>query len=144
MNKRKYIAFLTCIVILIAVIVVFHIFDSRPIIDNIHESHIVRIKYNPHFKEDVDEFMDIVNYDEIELLNCLSYYTERRTLTPADGYWLGDVELEIIIHTKEGLKCIILGAEHYSYQALHPKYKIEDGEKLRNRLIALFDIPTVK
>jgi len=142
MNRKKYLTLLFGIILLLGMIVVFNLFAPRPIVEDVSGSRIIRIQYNPYFDQEMDERIDITDYDEKGILNCLGRYSEYRTLNSlANGYWIGDVELEVIINTGNGLKSILLGTDNYSYESYgKPKYKIRDAGNLKAELLDIMEI----
>ena len=146
MKIKKYlILFIVIALILCAAIILFlpQLFPSHNIIEASDAASIVRITYNPYVDQGNYEAVEITEYDESEVLSCLSRYKERRTLAKAGGYRLGDVEIEIMLHTQDGLKSILLGNRNlnYSFQSSdHPKYTILDVENLRLELLKILNI----
>lgn len=142
MIRKKYLILLIGIVILLNMIVVFHFFGPRQIVEDISGSQVIRIQYNPYLNQEADARIDITNYEEKKILTCLSRYTEQRILgSAASGYWIGDVQLEVIINTENGLKSILLGTDNYSYESYgKPKFRIRDADSLKAKLLAMMDI----
>lgn len=141
MKMKKYLILAICIVILTCVITGFILFSPRPIIEDASTSGIDIIIYNPYLNQEMDARVEITNYDENGILDCLSQYSEQRTLKSANSaHWIGDVELEVVLHTENGSKCIILGNDNYSYESYgKPKYKILDSDNLKSALLELMD-----
>jgi len=86
----------------------------------------------------------VADYVEREILDCLRHYKEYMILSWTSGYWLGDVELELWIFTKDGRedKFILLGNANYIYKARpnwSPNYKIQDADKLRVELLDIIE-----
>lgn len=117
------------------------LFSPRPIIENVNTSRIVRIQYNPNLNGVMDELIKVEEYDEKRILTYLSNFNERRTLNKVTtGYWMGHVKIEIIIDTEDGLKSIILGNDHYSYECYRkPKYEILDSKSVISELLDLIN-----
>lgn len=148
MKRKKYSAFVVCVVILFATILTVAAFLPRPIIEEVSNSRIVWIHYNPYFHTNRTDYADytdarstLADYDEKEILTCLSQYKEYRTLNRNSGYALDRVELEILLHTGDELKSIVLGTENRSSGSNRaPNYKILDADTLRVNLIKIMDI----
>lgn len=141
MSRKKYLTLLPGIILLLGMIVVFNLFAPRPIVEDVSGSRIIRIQYNPYFKQDMDERIDITDYDEDGILNCLGRYLEYRTLNTLVGYCISNVELEVIIYTEDGFKSVLLGTDNYSYESNgKPKYKIRDADNLKAELLDMMAI----
>lgn len=128
--------------LLCSVAVAFYIFSPHPVLIRSEAVHIVKIQYNPMFNQEGDSLIEVLEYDEGEILDCLSQYAEQRTLSTATSYWLGDVEWEITIDTDHGLKTVVLGNDSYSYQSYgKPKFQISNANALKLELLELLQIP---
>ncbi len=141
MKERKFVIVVIFIMLILGIAVVLHLFSPRPIIADPSSCHIIRLQYNPAFNQDMDARIEVTDYYEKDMLDCLNRYTEHRTLekaTTAD--WIGDIELEITIDTEQGIKNIRLGNKNYSYQSYgKAKYQISDADMLRLELLALMN-----
>lgn len=144
MKKKLLFAVILVPIIYVAVIIFLpQFFPSHYIVDEPDACSIVRITYNYGFNQDSGEAVEITEYDEDEVLACLSRHKERRTLAKGGGYRLGDVEIEIMLHTQDGLKNILLGDRNLncSFESSDdPKYTILDVESLRLELLQILNV----
>lgn len=116
-------------------------FSPRPLVADPGTGSISRIVYNPYFNQNADGLVEVTGYDAEAVLACLSRYEARRTLNKAQGYWLGDVEIELYIHTGDGSKCILLGNINYSYENYgKPQHRILQADSLRAELLQILAI----
>lgn len=139
--KSKNHVLLFAMIALIAFVLIFVLFLPRPIVEDPYVTSIVRIIFNPYLNQNIDAAIDIKEYNEENILACLSQYKERRTMSKATGYWLGDVEIEIIINTDDGLRSILLGNINYSYNSYGKlKNKILHADNLRLDIMKFIDI----
>jgi hypothetical protein len=134
-----------CSVLLVCIIVIFVLFSPRPLIDDVDQCEITLLQYNPHFNEEEQVEADIIpltDYNEAELLECLSYYKERRTLIKAEGgFWIGDLELQIMINTGKESKILLLGNLNFSYENYgKTQFKILDADSLRLELLNMISV----
>lgn len=137
--RRVLFAILALLLLCVAGILLF---SPRPILEDLDCVQSIRIRYNPYVNQDKDDIIEIYDYDSERILACLSQYKEQRTLSKAKGYWIGDVEMEIIVMSTDGLKQIILGNTNYtcgSYGTF--KFKIIDPDELLLELKKYIDLP---
>ena len=123
------------------------LYSPRPIVADVNKSHVTMLQYNPHFNQSTqepDEIVMVSDYDEGKILACLSRYSERRTFTKADtGFWIGNMELQIVLDTGKESKILLLGNLNYSYESYgKPKYKILDADNLIPALLEMLNIET--
>ncbi len=119
------------------------LFSPRPIIENPDSVQIIRVRYNPYVNQDKDGLIEIYDYDSERILACLSQYRERRTLSKSKGYWIGDVEMEIIVTSAGGLKQILLGNTNCTSGSYGTtKFNIIDPDELLLDLKKYIDFPT--
>lgn len=145
MNSKKPVLLFVIIVFIlsIALIIVF-LFLPRPIIEDVSTSQIVMIQFNPYVDDSTDQLIEVTEYNAKEILTYLSNCKEQRTLDKAGTHWLGNVKLDIVIDTEDGLKDIILGKDSYSYESYgKPKYKILDADNLISALLEMINIEAV-
>lgn len=167
--KREKIPALIILVVLVGLVTVFYLFKPHPIIEDVDNNIRITIFYNPYYDQEADEqkyhkipvdwvmLVDdrynevpddnalVANYDDRDILDCLSRYNEYLTLSRHNGFMIQEVELEIFIKNMDDLdepqRIIILGNTSYRFGSSgDPKYKIQDADKLRAELLDLIDI----
>ena len=113
-----------------------------PIIDNISDSDIVVIRYNDGFEQGNYIENEITEFNEKEILRCISKYDERRTLNKlyygALGRSLNDFEIIVAVHADKNidndLKLIYLGKDSYLDSGDDIKHIIINDSDLRKEL----------
>ena len=137
--RRLLIALLGFIVLCVVGIALF---SSRPIIKNPDSVQYMWIQYNPYVNQDIDNVIEVNDYDSERILDCLSRYKEHRTLSREKSYCLGDVEIKITIVLEDGMKQILLGNINYSSGGYGKfKWEISDYDKLLLELKSYIDLP---
>ncbi len=127
-SRRFWFALVGVLILCVAGIALF---APRPIIKDPDSVQIIRIQYNPYVNQNIDGMIEVSSYNPEQILDCLSRYKERLTLSKAKGYWMGDVEMEIVVSTADGLKDILLGNVNYTYESYNTfKSEIIDPETL--------------
>lgn len=113
---------------------------------SMENSRVDYICYNTNFGSDEVNIEDIQfltpsNYDEAEVLKCLSRYKEYRTIFRASGHFLNDMELEISLTVNGESKTIILGNINYMTKAYGaPKHGIYNADVLRKELLDILNV----
>lgn len=113
---------------------------------SMENSRVDYICYNTNFGSDEVNIEDIQfltpsNYDEAEVLKCLSRYKEYRTIFRASGHFLNDMELEISLTVNGESKTIILGNINYMTKAYGaPKHGIYNADALRKELLDILNL----
>lgn len=114
-----------------------------PIIDNISDSDIVDIIYNEGFEQsEACEEKRITDFNEKEVLRCISKYDEQRTFDKihqgAFGRSRNDFEIIVYvhsdIHTDNDSKLIYLGKDSYLDTCDDTKYIVINDSDLREEL----------
>lgn len=133
---RKKIILLSILAILVCAVLIAALFHPAPILDDSEEIFYLWITYNPSYgMQETSDFIEISDYNQDEVLNCLSKYNETLTLERSYSYSLNDVELEIMIYSEKGLKQIRMGdINEVSYGYGSFLRTIEQGDFLRKEL----------
>lgn len=113
-----------------------------PIIDNISDSDVVMIRYNDGFEQGNYIENEITEFNEKEILRCISKYDEQRTLNKlyygALGRSLNDFEIIVAVHadknTDNDLKFIYLGKDSYLGSGDDIKHIIINDSDLNDEL----------
>lgn len=113
-----------------------------PIIDNISDSDVVMIRYNDGFEQGNYIENEITEFNEKEILRCISKYDEQRTLNELHygtfGRSLNDFEIIVAVHadknTDNDLKFIYLGKDSYLGSGDDIKHIIINDSDLREEL----------
>lgn len=132
----------------VILIIVFGLIFFTPVslTGSMENSRVDYICYNANFGSDEADmeaikFLTPSDYDEAEVLKCLSRYKEYRTIFRAGDFFLNDMELEISLTVNGESKTILLGNINYmtkSYGA--PKHGIYHADALRNELLDILNV----
>lgn len=138
MKKRLF------VILMITCALIF--FTPVSLTGSMENSRVDYICYNTNFGSDEVNIEDIQfltpsNYDEAEVLKCLSRYKEYRTIFRASGHFLNDMELEISLAVNGEHKTILLGNINYMTKAYGaPKHGIYNADALRNELLDILNL----
>ena len=138
MKKRLF------VILVITCALIF--FTPVSLTGSMENSRVDYICYNTNFGSDEVNIEDIQfltpsNYDEAEVLKCLSRYKEYRTIFRASGHFLNDMELEISLTVNGESKTIILGNINYMTKAYGaPKHGIYNADALRKELLDILNL----
>ena len=138
MKKRLF------VILVITCALIF--FTPVSLTGSMENSRVDYICYNTNFGSDEVNIEDIQfltpsNYDEAEVLKCLSRYKEYRTIFRASGHFLNDMELEISLTVNGESKTILLGNINYMTKAYGaPKHGIYNADDLRNELLDILNV----
>lgn len=142
MSKKKItltIVFTFIILVFIGLILYFF-YKPMPIIDNPENCEIVKLAYNSSYEKGNSEFTELSEFNEQDILTCLSNYKEKKTLENCKGYSLNDYQFEIYIDTGNDLKSIHLGHDSFSSLSYGShKYQIVNDEDLKNDLLKIIE-----
>ena len=138
MKKRLF------VILMIVCALIF--FTPVSLTGSMENSRVDYICYNANFGSDETDIEDIQfltpsDYDEAEVLKCLSRYKEYRTIFRANGHFLNDMELEISLMVNGESKTILLGNINYMTKAYGaPKHGIYHADALRNELLGMLNV----
>lgn len=138
--QKKTKVFVSSIIIIIAISVIanYTIFMPTPIVKDVGKYHIIMIRY---YENGGSQVTHVKDYNQEEILKYLNTCMERRTLESSGGYMLGDVTIEIILHTEEGTKQILLGNINYSsFGRGTPKYKILHTDEVKVEILKILNL----
>lgn len=117
---------------------------------SMENSRVYYIVYNSNFGSDEADieamkFLTPSDYDEAEVLKCLSRYKEYRTIFRASDFFLNDMELEISLTVNGESKTILLGNINYMTKAYGaPKHGIYNADALRNELLDILNLSDIE
>lgn len=142
MFRKKFalIISLTSIILLCTGISLYCSFKPIPIINNPDDCAIVKFAYNQNYKKGEAEFIILSDYNEQEVLNCLSNYKKKKTLNVCRATSLNSCQFQLYIHTENGLNTIELGDNNWSdleYGTF--MYTVTDAENLKNNLFKIIE-----
>ncbi len=90
-----------------------------PIIDDVNNCKVVDILYNETFKQNGMDLILIKDFNEDEIINCISKYNQRRTFKRAFSKYAANnprMEFDIYIIIRDGESISIeLGEEDFCY-----------------------------
>lgn len=118
----------------------YALYTPIPIIKNIENCRIAKLTYNPSFEKGEAELVDLTEFNETEVLTCLSGYKEKRTLNICKGSSLNNCQFHIYVDTGGDLKTILLGKNSFTcFSYGDVKYQIIDDEKLQEDLLKIIN-----
>ncbi len=128
MKKVKRLKNTIIILILVAVVATW-LLVPRPIADSGIEE-VVRVQANFNYGDDKSELEDI-HFSPDKIIECISGYKQRISLTKHNGYAMKNVQISIVIRTNNGLKEIVIGKDTYCHDGSGFEYKIKDEKSFK-------------
>lgn len=113
-------------------------FSTMPVLNDPSGCFVVKVALNENFERGEYGAVELTEYDEAAILNCLAKYEEQRQLERYRGGRVGDCEIELYIGSVDGLKTIKLGNENFTCDTSGSlKHRIINGDKLKEELRSL-------
>lgn len=141
---RKKLLFFLCpgTVLICGIFIGVCMLHLHPVAQNTDHNIICAVLYNPNYGNEGDELINITDFDEKQILQCLNAYQECFSWTRmTESVWGGSIAIEILVWTDSQYKWIVLGEKNYTYTSYGAfSYKIQNGEDLLRDLLNILPI----
>lgn len=141
MSKKKIsviISFILIILFFCIGLIFYFMYLPMPIVNDAESCKIVKFAYNSSYEKGSAEFTELSEFNEQEVLMCLSNYKEKKTFIIPKGYSLNNYQFVIYVDIGNELKSIYIGCDSFSCLTYASnKYQILDDENLKNDLLKI-------
>lgn len=141
MSKRRIVFIAGFIFIILTCVWSKIYFMDRPVIDDVENCRIVKFAYrSSDVKNEIIELTEQTEFNENEVLDCLSRYRERRTFKTCRGGSLEKCQFVIYVDIGGRLKIITVCDDSFScftYGSI--KWQIINAEKLKEDMQKVID-----